>query len=103
MSTSLGKRSQGSRITQATMTALGFQQISPAVSTALTVPDGAEIALFSVEVAAIRFRDDGVAPTAAIGQIIPAGLGPFEFFGNLTALRVIAASAGGILNVTYYG
>lgn len=83
---------------------LGFEQIaSPAVSTALTVPGGARIALFSAEVQNIRFRSDGTAPTAAIGARIVKDLNPFMYVGDLKAIRVIQETAGGILNVEYLG
>ena len=81
---------------------LGFQQITPgAVSTALTVPAGARIAVIHVEVAVMRWRDDGTAPTAAIGMRLAAG-GELVYDGELTELRLIQEAAGAIANVSYY-
>ncbi len=85
------------------MVPLGYQQITPAGSAAkLTVPAGANVALFSAEVQAIRFRDDGATPTTSVGFLLPVGISPFEYSGTLTNVQVINAVSGGILNVSYY-
>lgn len=81
---------------------LGYQQItSLATSTALSVPTGATIAVISVEAAGVRYRDDGTAPTAAIGMPLLAGAN-FTYGGNLASLRFIAISGSPVLNVSYY-
>ncbi len=81
---------------------LGFQQITPgATSTALIVPTGARVAVINCEVAVMRWRDDGVAPTAAIGMRILAG-GELQYDGELQKLRFIQEAAGAIVNVSYY-
>lgn len=105
MATTSGQRSQGSRIMQAPMKCLGYAQIATASATGFTVPDGAEIAVISVEVAAVRYRDDGTNPTTAIGMVVPTGLAPFVFFGNLAALKFINAvgASGALVNATFYG
>lgn len=81
---------------------LGYQQI-PAFSTlqALTVPAGATMALIQPEAQAVRFRDDGIAPTASVGQPIAAG-SLLEYAGNLSALQFFPQVANAILNVSYY-
>lgn len=81
---------------------LGFEQITPgAVSTALTVPAGARLAVIQSSVAAMHWRDDGTAPTAAIGMHIANG-GELRYDGELTKIRIIQVSAGAIANVSYY-
>lgn len=86
------------------MKPLGYQQISsPAASTALTVPDNSKMAVISVETQAVRYRDDGTAPTAAIGMPLAAGVSQFEYVGDLSAIRFIQAIAGAVINVSYYG
>ena len=50
----------------------------------------------------MRWRDDGTAPTGTVGQIAYSGLSPFLYEGSLSAFRVIQATSGAILNVTYY-
>lgn len=89
---------------------LGYQQIiAPATSTALTVPTTdlqglsakPAIAVISVETQGVRWRDDGVAPTATIGMPLSAGA-TFVYDGDLTQIRFIQQVAGAILNISYY-
>lgn len=83
---------------------LGYQQIvsaTLAASTALTVPAEAQYAVIVPDTQAVRWRDDGTAPTAAIGMPVAAGQ-PFTFDGDLTTIRFIRQAAGAILNVAYY-
>lgn len=91
----------------------GFQQIaSPAASTALTIPttfQGREVrpnaVLLQADTQAVRWRPDGVAPTATVGHILPnsltIGAPPLYYDGDLTGLRFIQVTAGALLNVTY--
>ena len=85
---------------------LGFQQFS-GVSTlqSLTVPSGATVALITVTTNAISWRDDGTAPTAAIGNqlaVVGAGSLPFEYSGNLSAFQFIPVTGSATVNVSYY-
>lgn len=86
---------------------LGYCQLtSVAASTALAacaggVPATATVAQLCVEVQAVRYRDDGVAPTAAIGMPAAAGV-CFPISGNLSAIRFIQVTAGAIVNVSFY-
>lgn len=91
----------------------GYQQITGMTTpTALTVPtkatDGnsnvptATIALLQAEGAAIRWRDDGTAPTASIGMILQLGADPYPYDGPLSAIRFIETATGAKLNVSYY-
>lgn len=83
-----------------TYTPLGYQQIiNPAAATNLTVPTGATMALISVSAASARWRDDGTAPTAAIGMPMTAGQ-EFQYSGNLAAIQFIGA--GATLDISYY-
>ena len=86
---------------------LGYQQIS-ALSSAinLTVPTGARIAEICVEVASVRYRDDGTAPTSSVGVLV-APLSSsipncFQYSGGLTAIQFIAVSGSPIIDVAYY-
>ena len=85
---------------------LGYQQISAATlatATPLTIPAGAVIALVIPEAAGVRWRDDGTAPTAAIGMIQSSGQ-PMTFSGaaELAALQFILQSGSPILDISYY-
>lgn len=86
----------------AALTIKGYQQITdldPAVG--LTVPDGATIALIIPEAQAVRWRDDGTAPTATVGQ--PLAVGTELYYDvNLAAILFFEQTSGAKLNVTYY-
>jgi len=82
----------------------GYQQVSD-VSTAssLTVPPGSEVVLLQAETQNIRWRDDGVAPTASTGMLLVAGASPFPYMGkNLESLQFIEAMPIAKLNVAFY-
>jgi hypothetical protein len=89
---------------------MGYQQItSLSASTALTMPTQTQlglsatpaIALITPEGQAVRWRDDGVAPTASVGMPLPAGV-TLQYDGDITKIRFIEQTAGAKLNVTYY-
>lgn len=81
---------------------LGYQQISaPAAATALTVPAGSDYAIIQALTQNIRWRDDGVDPTASVGMQLTAGL-DFLYSGDLSALRVIQEAGSAEVNVSYY-
>jgi len=95
---------------KAVTTCFGYQQItSLTASSALTVPTLAPeglnakpvLALIIAEGAPVRWRDDGVAPTASVGMPIAVGV-PFQYDGDLTKIRFIQQSSSGILNISYY-
>jgi hypothetical protein len=86
---------------------VGYQQIvSPVVATNLTIPTGTtpRIVEICVSAASIRYRDDGTAPTAAIG--IPVSITTniptvcFQYSGNLRAIQFIGT--GATIDVAYY-
>lgn len=85
-----------------------YQQItiSSSVST-LTVPTGATIAEICNEGGAVRYRDDGTAPTATVGIPVAAGSATapfcFAYSGPLAAIEFIQQAGGaGPLDVSYY-
>jgi hypothetical protein len=83
---------------------LGYQQItnlSSAVS--LTVPLGTVYIIFKPNAQAIRYRDDGVNPTASLGYPVAAGSEYIYTGACPTALRLIETTAGATLDVLYYG
>ena len=86
-----------------TLSALGYQQITSLSSAAtLTVPTGARLALIQPETQAVRWRDDGTAPTSSEGMPLAAGE-TLPYTGNLSAIKFIESAAGAKLNVSYYG
>jgi hypothetical protein len=81
---------------------LGYQQItSLSAATALPVPTGATVAYIQVSGAAIRYRDDGIAPTASVGMPVPVG-SMLTYSGSLAAIQFIQQTAGAVLDVSYY-
>jgi len=94
---------------KAVTTCFGYQQITVDTSKGLTVPAtdpnglNAEpvFALIVAEGAAVRWRDDGTAPTASIGMPLAVGV-PLQYDGDLNKIRFIQQAATGIINVSYY-
>jgi len=82
---------------------LGYQQITTlTAATALTVPQGAALALITCSGAACRFRDDGTDPTGAIGY--PMAVGEERIYaGSLSAIKFIEQAASAALDILYYG
>jgi hypothetical protein len=88
---------------------MGYQQISNAslqASIGLTLPANANgwapgYVVIQVQGGNVRWRDDGVAPTAAVGMTLPSGA-ELDYSGDLSMLRFISSSLVPILDVSYY-
>jgi hypothetical protein len=65
------------------------------------IPSKSVLVQVCVEAQAVRYRDDGVSPTASVGMPVPAAT-CFSYSGNLAALSFIEQTAGAILNVSFY-
>lgn len=82
---------------------LGYQRITNLAKPAhLTPPPAANYAVIAVERSAVRYRDDGVAPTTTSGQPLAAGSQNIGYAGNLAAVQFIEQTPGAALSVTYY-
>ena len=79
---------------------LGYQQITSLSSaTGLTsVPAGTAYIVVTVETAGIRWRDDGTAPTAAVGMPVAAGAS-FSYTANFAKIQFIQQTAGAIIDI----
>lgn len=95
---------------KAITTRLGYQQItSLSSSTGLTVPNRdlnglnqkPVIALITPEGQAVRWRDDGIAPTASVGMPLSVGV-TLQYDGDLTQIKFIEQTASAKINITYY-
>ena len=85
------------------LTPLGYQQITSLSAAApLTVPAGANLAIIKASTAAVRWRDDGTAPTASVGMPMGTGDAPLEYAGALSAIQFIAQTGSPALDVSYY-
>lgn len=83
-------------------TPVGYQQItSLGAAVGLTIPAGATQALISVSTQIVRLRSDGTDPTTAVGFPIKVG-DQIMFFGNLSAIKIIAAVGGAVVDVLYF-
>lgn len=89
---------------------MGYQQITSLSSaTGLTVPQKdlqglagtPRIAIITPEAQAVRWRDDGVAPTATVGMPLAAGV-TLQYDGDLSQIKFIEQTSGAKLNITYY-
>jgi hypothetical protein len=95
---------------KAITTRLGYQQISTLSSaTGLTIPQTdlnglackPSIAIIVAEGAAVRWRDDGTAPTASVGMPLATGV-TLQYDGDLSQIQFIEQSASAKLNISYY-
>jgi hypothetical protein len=99
-------------------TPLGYQQILDAalgVAVGLTIPTqtGAGTQGWTAQnppgyaiiqnsgTAAVRWRDDGVAPTAAVGMVLNSGA-ELDYVGDITRIQFIHVAAGAQLEVSLY-
>jgi hypothetical protein len=58
-------------------------------------------ALIVAEGAAVRWRDDGIAPSTTVGMPLAIGV-PLQYDGDLNKIRFIQQAATGIINISYY-
>jgi hypothetical protein len=87
-------------------TPLTYYQLTTTLSGAVplpTIPALASYCMLTAEVADLRWRADGTAPTASVGMPLYAGA-PLFVVGQtaMAAFHVIQQSAGGVLNVSYF-
>lgn len=84
---------------------LGYQQMAVAtdsVTPAPLAPDGTIVALMKIEGAPVRYRDDGVNPTQAVGMPLTVGES-LVYDAVMLDMRLIAQQNGAIVNIAYYG
>lgn len=95
---------------KAVTSCIGYQQITSLSAAAnLTVPatdlsgnkQQPTIAIIIPETQAVRWRDDGVAPTASVGMPLAAGVA-LQYDGDLTKIKFIEQTGSAKLNISYY-
>ena len=80
----------------------GYEQITGLTSAkSANPPTGSRYAVFTCTGAGVRFRDDGTAPTASTGTLIPVGA-TFWYAGNLGKIQFFQDAATAILDISYY-
>ncbi len=100
---------RGEEVIDGTRRPLGYQQIDNTAlrtSVGLTVPTipAGMLPLFAIIQAnggTIRWRDDGTAPDASTGMLIPSG-GELLYSGELDKIRLIAGTGTPIADVVIY-
>lgn len=81
----------------------GYQQITNLSSaTALTIPAGSTYAVVCAETQGVRWRDDGVAPTATVGMPMPSGTCMEIVILAPSNLQFIQQMASATIDVNYY-
>jgi hypothetical protein len=89
---------------------LGYQQITDLTSAVgLTVPEVDKtglkqmptIALITPLTGNVRWRDDGVDPTASVGMPLAIGV-TLQYDGNLKGIKFINNGGTAELNISYY-
>lgn len=86
---------------------VAFEQLTTvSSSTALTAATykNANYALIECDHTAnkyVRWRDDGTAPTATVGNTLAPG-DTLQYDGDLSTIRLIEESASAKINVSYY-
>jgi len=85
---------------------LGFCQI--AVSTAVTLssacanyPSNSNAIVVVVETAAVRWRDDGTAPTSSVGMFLDIG-STLTYMGDISKVQFVAVSGSPVIDVSFY-
>lgn len=85
----------------------GFQQITSLSSAQpLTIPVGSDgqkpnMAIVHAEGQAVRWRDDGIAPTASVGMRLLVG-SELSYDADLNKIQFIEETATAKLNISYY-
>lgn len=84
----------------------GYWQATVTTLTPVSIPTACgtnpQLAVIKAEAQALRYRDDGIAPSATVGQPVATADGPIQYEGTISALQFIAQTAGGIVDVLFY-
>lgn len=68
-----------------------------------SLPEGAHMAVIRPFAQAIRFRDDGTDPTAAVGYPVAVGEEYVYVGASIGRVEIIAQVAGAGIDILYYG
>jgi hypothetical protein len=78
-----------------------LQLTSLGSATAFTPPAGSTLMMITVEGQSVRMRDDGIAPTASVGVLLPVG-GPWPYSGTLAVASFIQTTASATIDGCFY-
>lgn len=79
----------------------GATTASAASLTSGGIPRGATLAVISTEGAAIRYRDDGQAPTTSVGMPLAVGQA-FTYQSTLSKLMLIQQASSAVVDIAFY-
>lgn len=80
----------------------GFVPVASfSTSTGFTPPTGSTVCFIQAEGNSVRFRTDGVAPTASVGQLFPTNV-LMQLTAGLSTFRAIPTSGSATLDVDCY-
>lgn len=82
--------------------AVGFTNAFVTGTTSFVIPPGANLVLLAAETGAVRWRDDGVAPTPTKGMLMQVTVAPFEYSGTPSALEFISVSGTVSVDASFY-
>ena len=82
---------------------IGFEQITSLGSAVgfSNCPARTRLAFIQAEGQDVRWRDDGTNPTASVGVLITVD-SILSYTGNMSKIKFIEATAGAVLNISYY-
>lgn len=89
-------------VSEPSLTDNGYRQVTGlSAATALTVPADSVSAIVQVDVADVRWRMDGVSPTATVGNLMAIGDRLKFNADELALIKFIEVDSGAILNIQY--
>ena len=105
----IGGGSGANEVVSAYRKPLGYTQIlnaTLAASTGIVMPTPISsyvpgFAVIQCQGGIVRWRDDGVAPTATVGMSLPSGA-ELDYVGDISAIRFISSSGTPILDISLY-
>lgn len=84
------------------LTSTGYQQLtSVSTATGFTPPALTNICFIQTETVSVRFRTDGTAPTASVGQLLAVG-SLLQETASLSTIKFIPTSGSTIIDVDCY-
>jgi hypothetical protein len=96
-------RNGGLNTVQGYLESNGYQQLTSLGSATgfSSVPAESKLAMIQAESQNVRYRDDGVNPTATVGMLLAAG-DMLVYSGKLADIKFIEVSASAKINVIFY-
>lgn len=83
---------------------LGYQQVTSfSTVKGLNAPPGTTLALVTPSTNSVRWRDDGMAPSATVGYPLAAGQELQYDANGWATLQFIPQTGSSVLDILYYG